>query len=86
MYGVSYTIARTVSGGRPLSPLAKEIYFCMSIFSLGMGYDMALTKVLGFSPQTLWVTLPIWTVLLLILTRWRYQKKRERTGGQPPTR
>jgi hypothetical protein len=58
VFGGAYAVARAVAGGRPVSQLTKTILWFSSLLALGIGYDMGLTKLLGFSPETLLVTLP----------------------------
>jgi RsiW-degrading membrane proteinase PrsW (M82 family) len=77
VFGGAYAVARAVAGGRPVSQLTKTILWFSSLLALGIGYDMGLTKLLGFSPETLLVTLPIWALTLIVLMRRRYLTKRQ---------
>jgi Mn2+/Fe2+ NRAMP family transporter len=77
VFGGAYAVARAVAGGRPVSQLTKTILWFSSLLALGIGYDMGLTKLLGFSPETLLVTLPIWALTLIVLMRRRYRTKRQ---------
>jgi hypothetical protein len=85
VFGGAYTVARAVAGGRPVSQLTKTILWFSSLLALGIGYDMGFTKLLGFSPETLWVTLPLWGVALIFLTRWRHKRMKETEGAGPPS-
>ena len=82
VYGCAYAVARAIAGGSSVSQPTKTVLWFSSLLALGIGYDMALTKLLGFSRQTLWVTLPIWALVLIVLTRRRYQTKKQ---SQDPT-
>jgi hypothetical protein len=74
-WALNYSLMRTVMGGRPLTPLQKNINLYLFFGVLGIGYVMGSTKLLGLSPQTLWVTLPGLAVALAIVAWWRHQTK-----------
>lgn len=77
VYGGAYSIARTVSGGRPLSPLAKEIYRYLAIFSLGMGYLIAIFGTLNLLGWGLWASVIVCGALLAWFAWWWHRKKRK---------
>jgi Mn2+/Fe2+ NRAMP family transporter len=85
VFGGSYAVARAVAGGRPISHPTKTILWFSSLLALGIGYDMSFTKLLGFSPVTLWVSLPLWALLLIVLLRRRYQSKKANQEGTEGT-
>jgi hypothetical protein len=49
---------------------------CGAIYLTGFVYAMSFTAILGFSPRTLWVTLPAWTFLFAALVKTYYDKQK----------
>jgi prepilin signal peptidase PulO-like enzyme (type II secretory pathway) len=72
-WALNYALMSAVMGGRPLTPLQKSINLYLFFGILGIGYLMGFTKLLGLSPQTLWVTLPSLAIVLATVAWWRYR-------------
>lgn len=78
VYGAAYVLARGVSGGRPLSPLARIVFRYMSLFTLGLGYLMAIfLTVIKLPDWGLWALGMVWAALVFwfALRRCRKQKQ-----------
>ena len=82
-WALNYSFMRAVMGGRPLTPLQKSINLYLFFGILGVGYVMGSTKLLGLSPQTLWVTLPGLTVVLAIVAWWRHRTRSKAEDSAP---
>ncbi len=81
VYGVAYALARGFSGGRPLSPLARIIFRYMSLFTLGMGYLMAMFLAVFKLPNWgLWVSVMVWAALVVWFAVWRHGKEKRSDG------
>ena len=88
IYGGAYGAARTITGGRPISPLAKRIAFYGAIIGLGIGYLEAITLgVFKLPDVALWATGVVWVVLVVWFALWRRRKEKESeaTGPSAPT-
>jgi len=76
-YGVAYTMARSVTGGRPISPSAKRIACYGSIFILGTGYLMAIFLTVFRLPDVgLCASVIVWAALVVWFALWRHRKEK----------
>jgi hypothetical protein len=78
IYGCAYGAARTVAGGRPISPSAKRIAFYGAIIGLGIGYLEAISLVVFKLPDiALWASGVVWVALVVWLAFWRRRKEKQ---------
>ncbi|SRR6266487_2578032 len=77
VYGVAYSVARGVSGGRSLSPVARVVFRHMSVFSLGMGYLISLFGIFKLPELGLWASVIVWAAFLVWFALWRRRKQKQ---------
>lgn len=78
IYGCAYGAARTVTGGRPISPSAKRIALYGAIIGLGIGYLEAISLVVFKLPDmALWASGVVWVALVTWFAIWRGRKAKE---------
>jgi len=74
VYATAYSTARVVSGGRPLSALARAIFLHLSFFTLGMGYLIAVFGIFKLPALGLLASLLLWACLVVSIAWWRRMK------------
>ena len=77
VYGCAYAVARSVTGGQPLSQPTKTFLRYGSLFILGMGYLISIFGILKLPEPGLWASVIAWAALVVWFARWRHQKEKQ---------
>jgi len=83
---LTYSVTSAVTGGRQPTFKVKAFLLFGFLFVWGAGYTMSFTATFGLSPQTLWISLPTWGVLVAVFAWWRYRRaqRQPNAASEPP--